>query len=365
MVEFPSLVPPVLEGASDVILGLIVATVVLTGFSLLFAGIALGLHFWTRRQKQGQEARHRNWQAGLFRVLAGELPPGDLPARVAPAHRAEFLSFLVPYATTVQGEAYQQIQSVAHPFLETLQGKLSSSRPLIRALAVQRLGLLGGEAYADALRARLNDPDPQVALMSARRLTKLSNPDDATLIIEQLDRFEQVDRRQVTSILVDLGDEATSAYRSALDDPSRGSFTRVCCAEALRWLGDTEASSVSDRLLCNQDPYASPEDPELTAALLRLLRRVGQDRHADVVRSYLASPVSFVRIHAARALGQLGGGQDLQTLTTLVRGDDSRWVALSAARSLAELGYLRPLRQLRDSTHPRASLATDILPTAA
>lgn len=347
---------------SSVLLWLIGASVVLTVLSVAFAGLALGIHAWTRVQERSKRQRREEWQHHLLDVLAGERSPETLSAKVAATSGASFLTFLVPYATTVQGQAKQRIREVAYPFLKTVRSKLESSRSLIRAQAVQRIGLLGGATCVDALRERLKDPSPRVVSMAVKWVAKTGDPTDAERILNCLGRLDHVDRRQISSALIELGEEAAPMFRSALVDPDRPSFVRICCAEALRWLGDSASAASAARLLQAEEEKETPDDPELTASLLRLLRRVGQTSHATVVRPYLASDVPFVRIHAARALGQLGDRRDEPLLNALLRGDESRWVALSAARSLVEIDCTEPLIRLRESQHTRAPLATDVLP---
>ncbi len=356
---------PFVSEASPVLTVLIWATLILTALSLVFAVVALGLHLWSRRQARTERARRTAWREGLLDVLAGERSPDAFAESVSRAQRTAFLSFLVPYATTVRGEALRQIRAVAAPFLDAVADTLTARWPLVRAQAVQRLGLLGGDAYADALRERLDDPSGRVVGMALRRLAQLGHPEDAERLLGVLDRLQNMDRRQVTSALLELGEDAAPTFRAALADDERSTFVRVCAAETLRWLGDSDAAAGAARLLRDAPDASSAPEPELVAGLLRLIRRVGQSRHVDEVRPYLASEVPFVRIHAARALGRLGDRAEEPLLAALVRGDDSRWVALSAAKSLLELGRPGPLHRIRQSDHPRAALASDVLPAPA
>jgi HEAT repeat protein len=169
-----------------------------------------------------------------------------------------------------------------------------------------------------------------------------------------------VDRVQLVSALVEVGAEAAPFFREELRNEERTPFERIVCAETLRWLGDEEAISVAVPLL-----RTSGIDPELTAALLRLLRRVGSAAHAAAVRPHCHADVPFVRIHATRALGQLGEEDDGALLADRVQNDPSRWVALSAAQSLADLGRTDQLRRLSESGEDRSSIAADLLPAEA
>jgi len=363
--DFPVELPPVLDGllqnTSGTLALVMASAAVLTILSVLFAGGAVVLHFATAYRERRRRREESQWKPMLFDVMAGRQPPEVLAQAVRQGQRERFLTFLMPYATTVKGHALERIRAVATPLLAPVRRELQSRRPTLRARAVQRIGLLGGARFADALRDVLDDPSDDVAGRALRRLAMLGDPDDASLLLEHLDRLAHMDRRQITSALVELGEEAAPVFRTALADSGRTAFVRMLCAETLRWLGDVEAVPVAVRIL----EGSTGENPELVASLLRLLRRLGRPEQARVVRSYCTSNVSFVRIHAARALGQLGREEDASLLARLLRNDDNRWVALTAARSLIELNCTEPLRRLGNSAHARSSLALDLVPSAA
>ena len=69
----------------------------------------------------------------------------------------------------------------------------------------------------------------------------------------------------------------------------------------------------------------------------------------------------MVRGAAAAALGHLGSQVDVAMLHKVATDDASRWVAISAARSLRDLGGVKTLRDLAASPHQRASLALQVL----
>lgn len=351
-------------GAPDSLVILILVSAGLFLLSLVFALVAVGSHVWWRIHKDRRRTQRDHWRAELLAVLADEKPPHSLTGEVAVAQRDAFLRFLLPYATTVQGYASECIEALARPYMPKLRCEIRSRRPLVRARAAQWIGLLGGPDQAGVLRKALDDPSDRVVEIAFRRLARLGGPDDAEHLLSCLDRLTHLDRRQISSALVKLGDGSASHLRAAMADDDRPPFARVCCAEALRWLGDTGAAPVAARLLREMDVEGEAASAEVTASLLRLLRAVGQDAHRSIVRRFCRSPVPFIRIHAARALGQLGTAADEELLFGLVEADDSRWVALSAARSLVDLGQMASLRALQhgENGNPRrAKLAADFL----
>lgn len=348
----------------ELLLILILASAGLAVLALGFGLVAVGSHFWHQMLKRQRAARTEAWRTQLLEVLAGERPPRSLVDSVSATHRDDFLQFLLPYASTVQGTAADRIQVLAQSFMPRLRRKLKSRRALVRAQAAQWIGLLGGPEQASALRDALDDPSDRVAEIAFRRLVQLGGPADTGRLLARLDRLSHVDRRRISSALVELGDDAAPALRSAVADEVRSPFVRVCCAEALRWLGDTAAAPMAAHLLKEADTEPDDASAEVIASLLRLLRTVGRETHRSIVRRFCRSPVSFVRIHAARALGQLGTAADEDVLAPLVGEDDSRWVALSAAQSLVDLGQTAPLRALHDRDHGRSELASNFLPTS-
>ncbi|MFB6279158.1 MAG: HEAT repeat domain-containing protein [Salinibacter sp.] len=345
---------------SGVLWGLIIASLVLTAFSLVLGLTAVAAHFTSKNQKRTRQQNREQWRQALVDVIVGDASPQALSDQVEPSQRNQFLSFLVVYATTVRGQALERIREVARPLLSTAEKNLHARSRMVRAQAVRRIGLLGGRERAGVLDDALDDNSEFVALIAFRHLAEWSGPNDAPRLLNAVPHLSRADRVQLVSALVEVGEEAAPFFRKELRSGERSVFERVVCAETLRWLGDGDAAPVAVDLLKTSDP-----DPELTAALLRLLRRVGNPRHAPIVRRHCRADVPFVRIQATRALGQLGEDQDASLLADQVQNDPSRWVALSAAQSLAELGRTDQLRRLSESGDDRASIAADLLPARA
>lgn len=338
-------------------LPLLIGTVIgLFLLALLFAVIAGGIHVHVQRTDTKGRRLHTAWKGTLLDVLAGDAAPESLRDQV-PLHQARrFLTFLVPFATTVEGEARTLITRLATPYLTHLEADLTQSRPGTRARIVQLFGLLGDTSARAVLRRHLQDPSRLVTFTAFCWLSRRGTPADTVALINHIDQLSDVDVSQLSSSLVHLGSAAAPTLRTHLQSDDLSTVARVVCAETLRWLGDADAAPLAVRLLDAAPP------PELAAALLRLLRRVGCPEHAPRVRAYCDSDVSFVRIHAARALGQIGHpDQDRPRLRRMVTGADDRSVAFNAAKSLTELGQTTPLHHLSQTPHDRASLAASIL----
>lgn len=350
------LASPWLPGTSGPLGVMILLTALLLSAAVLLALTATLFHAHAVVRERRRDRLTGAWRPLFFEVLAGDAPPDALIGRVSPAQERLFLSFLAPYAARFEGRARTLIARLAAPFLARLEADLDRRRAGTRARAVQLLGLLGDDSCRAPLRRCLHDPSPLVTYTAFRWLSRRGSPEDAAALLDRIDRLSGVSVKQLSSSLVHLGAEAAPPLRSALADEAASSTVRVVCAEALRWMGDGEAAPLAAQLLADE-----PE-PELTAALLRLLRRVGRPEHALLARSYCDSDVPFVRIHAARALGQIGHpDHDRTRLRRLVTGAGSRWVAYNAAKSLTELDQPVPLHHLSRSTHARADLANTVL----
>jgi len=346
-----------------ILMGIALVLLLMTGAAALVALTIHGLDKWRDRRRRREEA---TWRPRLHKVLTEDVPPSTLLDHVPPLRYDAFLSFLTPYAETIKGDTQERLQALARPFLPVVRTQVHSGPPMQRAQALRRLSLFGGPRYAPLLRTLLREDDQAPLMLRSvmRELGQIGTAADASLILDNLDRLSNTDRRQLSSILYELGEKAAPSLRHALaDEPltarRRSSFVRVVCAEALRWLADVPSGPIAAVLL-----RSSPApDPEVTASLLRLLRRVGQHRHAAAIRPYCRSETSFVRIHAARALGRLGSSADVPLLHAMQHEDDNRWVALSASNALAELGASDLRSTSQDLAPPRAALTPGLVPS--
>ncbi len=331
-------------------------TAVFIVMALILALVAVVTHARAESRKRVRRKMEEKWKGLLLDVLADDKDPQDLVDQVPESKKRIFLEFLVPYAVTFEGRAQELLVHLAKPFLIHLEGDLEKRDPGTRARTLQLFGLLGDASCWGLLRKSLDDPSQTVAYTGFKWLARRGPPRAATPLLEHLHRFSGFSVNRISSTLVHLGTEAAPVLRSYLSDETQTPFVRVVCAETLRWIGDAQSAPVAAQLLV-YEPH-----PELTAALLRLLRRVGQPEHAPLVRSYCNDDVDFVRIHAARALGQIGNPQDdRKLLRNLVMDTRSRWTAINAARSLKELDQTRPLHYLSRTNHEHASLATRVI----
>ena len=342
-------------GSGDAALVIIFWTVlVLTGLSGLLAIAATLLRVAHLYQEARCARLWASWTPVLLDVLAGDAEPEALEQRVGPRDRAAFVRFLLQYVFTIKGQEVRQLERLAMPHLPVMERFLRRRDPHERVQGIQALGLLGHDKHAAAVLDALDDRSDLVAMTAAQILSRRGDPVHAAAVVDRLERFRRWGLSHVTSMLTGFGPGAAPLLLWVYADASRELFARIVAGEALRWLNRLEAADVAAEIL------TSGADPELVAVSLRLLRRLGQASHADVVRAFCDSPEAIVRIHAVSALAALSGRTEADALRAAFY-DPSHWVAMRAARGLRESGHVAVLEEMAASDHMRAPLARQIL----
>lgn len=307
------------------------------------------------------EARERRWRRLSAQweplVLAALIEPessDEVHRAVAPGDRMRFVRFILEYHRRMSGQEVDTLKALALPYLGLAARRTNSARPEVRARAVQTLGALGLPEFSAHVTAGLDDPSPLVAMVAARSLCTRRNPEYGAAVLRRVDRFQAWSRGFLASMLAGIGSEVAPHLRRVLGDPAQSASSRAVSAEALRRLADLESGDIAAGVADEEG------DPELLASVLRLLSVVGTPAHLGVVRLRAGSADPHVRAAAISALGSLGSDADHPKLLQGM-ADPSPWVAMSAARSLVAAGGAVVLADLRDSDHPRATLAAQVL----
>jgi HEAT repeat protein len=173
-------------------------------------------------------------------------------------------------------------------------------------------------------------------------------------LISRLDRFQDWRPGFLAAMVSALGPSAIPALHRALADRGMPFRVRVVAADALSRLNAAVAADTAAAALAERG------DPELSAAALRLLAKVGHGAHLPAVRAALDAEQEGVRLAAARALAALGDDRDVPRLVAAL-DDPSRWVAEQAARGLLVLNGRPHLEALAAARSPRASIAIEVL----
>lgn len=107
---------------------------------------------------------------------------------------------------------------------------------------------------------------------------------------------------------------------------------------AMRFWGATLLARYPDAAVeADLAPLASDLDPRVRKAALQSLAVVGSTLAIECALPRLNDPVSFVRAHAARALGELGAVEHGEEVARLL-GDADWWTRLAAREALEALG---------------------------
>jgi HEAT repeat protein len=296
----------------------------------------------------------QRWAPLLLDVLDGELSPGTLTMELGPGDLPYFTDFVGRFVRRLAGPEQERLVALAHPLLPELRRALKVRSAERRAVAVDTLGLLAPSAGSEELLAALDDPSPLVAMVAARALTRSGRVDHVDRLLSRLARFQDWRPSYLAAMLTALGPTAVPALLHAFSDETTPVRVRIVTAEALSRLNAAVAADAAAAIL------AAPADPELGAAALRLLGRVGHDVHLPVVRAALRSEAEGMRLAAARALASLGDDREIPLLVRAL-DDPSRWVAEQAARGLLVLNGRPHLEALARGRSARTSIAIEVL----
>jgi hypothetical protein len=344
---------------SDAMLRVVIAGVLATvGLCVGLALVAVGLRFrnalvarrWTRLEARLEPA--------VLDALEGDTTAADFPSDVLPADPLAFATILTRFARRLRGPELARLTVFAEPLRPAIRERLRSRSPETRARAVDTLGLLAPGDPAPLV-AALDDPSPLVAMIAARALTRERSAEHAEALIGHLHRFEHWRAGFLAAMLAGLGPTVAPVIRHALADRRQPTRVRVVAAEALTRLHDLDAAPTAAAVA-----DSTADDPEIRAAALRLLSRIGVAEQLPTVRRALSDRHEIVRIAAARALAELAEPGDVDRLVEAL-DDPSGWVAGHAARGLARGPGRGRLEGVATGAGPRAELAREALSEAS
>lgn len=346
--------PALPDLSSRVFIALTAFVLLLLALALAFGALALLLRLRNRYRIRRWESLRRAWEPHLLEALAGTADAGGLLARVSPGDQLLFVDFLFGFAKRLRGRELETIGELARPFLPLMAARTRHRSDAQRARSVQVLGTLGLQKYEGAVVAALDDPSSLVAMVAAQSLTRTGRVDLLEPVLRRLDRFGTWRRTYLSGMLARMGSEAIPLLRSTLADPEQASSIRSVAADALLDLPDPSVAETAAHVAGKET------DPSLLVACLKLLAKAGTSAHRLAVVGLAESSHFAVRSHALKALGALGGPDDLPILEAALN-DPSPWVAMEAARGLRALGGTGRLEALAATEGSRASVAREVL----
>ena len=332
-----------------------------TALALVCALAAAALHVTAVRMTARRAAYEARLEPFVLELLAGDLSPRSLAARVRPDEADAFLRLLVRFALRLDGSSRRRLADAARPFVGRARGLLGARRPERRALGAHTLGMLGRPQDRDLLVAALGDRSPGVAMVAARALADSGDLGVLPALIASLHRFEDWGVPAIASLLARFGTAGGGLIALRLLDPAAGDALRVACAEALRRLGYQPAVAAAEALL--QPRARTPR--EVRAAVLRLVTDIGTSAQTPAVRRLLDDGDPVVRLHALSALGAIGDAErDAPVLEAALTDEGDAWASLRAARALHRLGRTDVLERTVASQGAGAHAARQILHTS-
>ncbi|MCF7807449.1 MAG: HEAT repeat domain-containing protein [Candidatus Marinimicrobia bacterium] len=320
--------------------------------SVILASTVVFLRFKNQLKSRRLIRLERSWEKQLIQiVMSGE---DDIkPPVIKRGDRFFYIRYLYRFAERLTGAERVKVKDLATPFLKHLQKGLKSRYPEWRARNLNILGTFGFPEYIERIKLALQDPSPIVSMTAARTLAHRDYPEHCELILGVLEKFDEWSMSFLSSMLSEMGLEAAPALRTALTNPDESLRVRIAAAEALREIGDLGTGDLAIKLL-NEEI-----DPELKAALLRLIGTLGVPRHRLTLISLLDAPEFIIRIHTLKALGHIGEPGDGEKILASFN-DESDWVALHAARALLDLGR-EDLLEVMAHDHPKSQIVRQVM----
>jgi HEAT repeat protein len=261
--------------------------------------VLLALLVARRLQLTRRHRRREQVEAELRPAIVAFIDAGDpLPAGLDVYEQEVLAELLAGYAQLLRGPARERITAYFEEegAVERQFAWLASKRPLDRAAAAHRLGIMRSRRAVGALVAALDDPDRTVRIAVAASLGRLGAPEAAEALLGTL---------------------------------ARGTTPALLTRWAILQAGPAVTDSLRTQL-------GGPE-PEERAGAVQLLGLLGSPADAEGLVERLRDSSALVREQAALALGRLGGPQSLAPLRAAIR---DRIPAVRAAAAVA-LGRLR------------------------
>ncbi len=340
--------------ATRMLLGLVLYILLLLLIALGLVALTIQLHRNNERKAQKWQSLEQTWDPLLAQVVTGAMPIARLHEQIKPGEGLFFVDFLTRYSLRLAGTSRHLIESLAAPWLQTLAERLKTGDEEQRARAVFTLSTLAPEHYRNQIASCLEDQVPLVSMLAARSLAENHATEFLELLLMYMDRFRAWSPAYLTSLLVEISKPDPSRLRLALSSGAHPVWIQTLTLRALSELNDLETLPRAVLLL------ETGSDPELQAAALDLIGRLGTPQHKALAIEKSRSSDFVVRLHAVKALNRLADSSD-ETLLTQLLTDESQWIAYQAARALKSIEALDALEKMAESEHPRAELAQQVL----
>lgn len=326
----------------------------LLALTFAFALIALGLRVQHNRHERMWRGLHKLWDEDILNVLSGDMSPNEFRKLIKPEHELNFVRFIAPYGWRLRGSDLGVLKTLVQHYMPHVAQQLKHKDPGVRAWAVNVIGLFGMPEYEFEIFKSIEDEAAVVVMFAASTLLSQKRVHYITPILDHVQRFDRWNINALASLLSAMGPEAVPILEKIYLNPNRERRTRVVAALALANFGDYAVADAAAAQL------PTMTDIDLTVATLKLLGKVGQAGHRQMVKDLCVSPSEVLRINAMRTLRAICVQEDRDFLRAAL-DDPNPWVARQAIGALKDLGAVDVLEQVIQDEHPRALLARQVL----
>lgn len=221
-------------------------------------------------------------------------------------------------------------------YVSFYEKKLDDKNRLNKAIAIDRLGLIGLETSVGRLSQMLKAGDREIISVTVRALSNIGTLEALALILEHLPGlFERwlITRKSVETALLKFGDKGTALliqYGRTISNPK---ITAIIL-DTLSHLNNNQAIRFAMDNLGNSDP-------EVRAKSLKVIERFSDLLNGTDIEKILSlskDPAWFVRLHVARILGKVNGKRDVMGYLEKLVIDENWRVRNEAASALSKMG---------------------------
>jgi HEAT repeat protein len=269
------------------------------------------------------------------------------------------------YIHTLHPAAFDALQRLGKPAMDTLLRQTRHKRRQRRLLALERLAWIGDQQVVPALLAIVQNTDdhPQVRSMAAWTLGHLGGLQAFGPLITILQTTDEIPemRSQAARALGLLGDRrAVETLLMVLWDKDPDMMNAV--VEALGYLDDSRAVAEVQAILGGKGVHW-----EVRCTAAKVLGVLHDKRAIPELLAVLRNTTfsQHVRGEVAQALGQLGNPQVVEDLLTVLREDEKKLAVLGVGlhtQVIEALGHLRNRRAvegLLTALHSSSSLTRE------
>lgn len=208
--------------------------------------------------------------------------------------------------------------------------RLRATEPFRRAQASRLVGRLGFLGALPDLAAALEDEHPSVVYAAAAALARLDTPEAARALLARIGRPDpgRVNDTPIVARIERMRAPMDDILREALEDPS---------PRRVFWTLHLVGTMRRYELVTEVRKCPSHEDPNVRAAALECIARLGVEVTDRWCEPLLDDPVWYVQAHAAKAVGRFRSRWAVPRLVELL-SHENWWVRQDAAEALVAIG---------------------------